>query len=503
VDCLIPAPASLTARPDESYELSPDTAISIAGVNAEQDVEQDVEPVAVWLADLLRRSTGLPLPIARHSPGDGGGISLALDGPSRLGAEGYLLDVADSGVRLRAHTPTGLFRGVQTLRQLLPPQVEAAEVQPGPWSIPGVRIDDRPRFGWRGVMLDVARHFFPVETVQRFIDLAAPYKINTLHLHLTDDQGWRIAVDRWPRLASYGGGSEVGGGPGGHYSKADYAQIVRYAAAQHMTVVPEIDVPGHTNAALASYPELNGHGPAPERYTGIEVGFSSLVTGADITYRFLDDVVEEVAALTPGPYVHLGGDEAHSTDPAGYRDFIRRAEQIVRRHGKTMVGWQEVAAARISPATLVQYWQTRHSEAAQAAVRQGAKLILSPATHAYLDIKYDAGTRLGLDWAGLVDARQSYDWDPATLLDGIGPEHVAGVEAALWTETITTAADIEYMTIPRLSGIAEIGWSPPAGGAGRSWADYRTRLAAHAARWAAAGVAFHRSADVPWPQATA
>jgi hexosaminidase len=486
VDCLIPVPASLTACSGESYDLTSDTTIFAAG--------EPAAAVAGWLADLLRRPTGLPLPPGSRD----GGISLTLDGPARLGAEGYLLDVTATGVRLRAHAAAGLFRGAQTLRQMLPPKIERQRAQPGPWTLPGGRIEDGPRFPWRGVMLDVARHFFPVDVVKRFIDLAAPYKINMLHLHLTDDQGWRIAIDRWPRLTTHGGGSAVGGGPGGFYTKTDYAEIVRYAAAHHMTVVPEIDAPGHTNAALAAYPELNPDGRAPARYTGTKVGFSSLMTGADISYRFLDEVVEEVAALTPGPYFHIGGDEAHSTDPAGYAEFIRRAEKIVRRHGKTMIGWQEVAAAQLSPGTLVQYWQPRKSGAAHEAVRQGAKLILSPATHTYLDIKYDAGTSLGLDWAGLVDARTSYDWDPATLLNGIGERDVAGVEAALWTETITTAADIEYMTLPRLPGIAEIGWSPGPGECGRTWADYRIRLAAHGARWTAAGVTYHSSADVPW-----
>ena len=265
-----------------------------------------------------------------------------------------------------------------------------------------------------------------------------------------------------------------------------------------MTVVPEIDMPAHTNAALAAYPELNPNGQAPALYIGTRVGFSSLTIAADVTYRFIDEVIEEIAALTPGPYIHIGGDEAHSTDPADYTEFIQRAEKIVRRHGKTMIGWQEIAAAQISPTALVQYWQTKKSDLARTAVRRGAKLILSPATHTYLDIKYDEETRLGLDWPGLVDAHASYDWDPATLLDGVGVGDVVGVEAPLWTETVETARDIEYMTLPRLPGIAEIGWSPAPSESGRSWADYRTRLAAHGARWTAAGVTFHRSADVPW-----
>ena len=179
-------------------------------------------------------------------------------------------------VVLTGRTAAGLFHGVQTLRQLLPPRVEASTVQPGPWTIAGVHITDHPRFAWRGAMLDVARHFFDLGEVKRYIDLLAMYKVNVLHLHLADDQGWRIEIDSWPRLTTYGGSTEVGGGPGGYYTKAQYAELVKYAQDRHIMVVPEIDMPGHTNAALASYAELNCDGVAPPLYTGTSVGFSSL-----------------------------------------------------------------------------------------------------------------------------------------------------------------------------------------------------------------------------------
>ncbi|MBC6470015.1 beta-N-acetylhexosaminidase [Actinomadura alba] len=492
---VIPQPVSLTPVP-ETCTLTADTRIRVT--------HGPGEAVAAWLATLLRRPTGHHLPVVASSApavGDtGGDIALLLDDPERLGREGHLLDIGHQGVRLRAHTAEGLFRGVQTLRQLLPPGVEHAGARPGPWTIPGVRVEDHPRFAWRGVMLDVARHFFAVDTVKRFIDQAAAYKINILHLHLTDDQGWRLAIDRWPRLATYGGGTEVGGGAGGHYSKAEYRAIVEHAAARHMTVVPEIDVPGHTNAALASYPELNPGGRAPDRYTGIEVGFSSLDAHAEITYRFLGDVIDEVAELTPGPYLHIGGDEAHSTDPADYARFLARAQRIIGERGKTVVAWQDAASAPLTRGALVQYWRpAKGSEpdtrAARDAVRQGARVIMSPADHAYLDGKYHSGTPLGLDWAGHVGVRDSYAWDPATLVDGVEEQDIAGVEAPLWTETVTGAGDIDFMTFPRLPALAEIGWSPARG---RSWESYRDRLAAHGARWTAAGVAFYRSPEVPW-----
>ena len=195
-------------------------------------------------------------------------------------------------------------------------------------------------------MLDVARHFFAVEDVLRVIDHLARYKLNHLHLHLTDDQGWRIAVDSWPRLTTVGGATEVGGGPGGHYTKADYRRIVAYAAARHITVVPEIDLPGHTNAALVAYPELAPDKIAPPPYTGTEVGFSYVDPADERTYDFVADVLGEVAALTPGPWLHIGGDEAFKVHGRGYTGFVERVQRIVADLGKTVVGWHQLAAGR-------------------------------------------------------------------------------------------------------------------------------------------------------------
>jgi hexosaminidase len=493
---VIPKPASLQASGHGRFVLAADTRIAV------EHGSREAFAVAGQLRSLLRRSTGYRLPLVggrsrtRHPL-----ISLTLVRSPRLEREAYTLRVSRHRVRLAARTAEGLFRGVQTLRQLMPPAVESSSVQPGPWSVPAVRVADHPRFPWRGAHLDVARHFFSVAEVKRYIDLISQYKVNVLHLHLSDDQGWRIAIDSWPRLATYGGSTEVGGGPGGYYTKADYREIVRYAGARYIDLVPEIDTPGHTNAALASYAELNCDGQAPPLYTGIEVGFSSLCVDKDITYEFLDDVVRELAALTPGRYLHLGGDEAQSTEEADYVRFIERVQQIVRRHGKRMMGWAEIAQAPLLPGTLAQYWNTatgseEGTELARQAVAQGIKLVMSPANHAYLDMKYDPSTPLGLSWAGFVEVRDSYEWDPADLVDGVGERDLAGVESALWSETLEDTSDIEFMAFPRLPGIAEIGWSPRAG---RSWDEYRLRLAAQGPRWDAQGVNFYHSPQVPWP----
>src|SRR5690349_16967999 len=237
-------------------------------------------------------------------------------------------------------------------------------------------------------MLDVSRHFFGVDTVKRYIDEIAQYKLNTLHLHLSDDQGWRIAIDSWPRLATYGGSTQVGGGPGGHYTKADYKEILRYASSRYLEVVPEIDMPGHTNAALASYADLNCDGVAPPLYTGTDVGFSSLCVGKELTYRFIDDVLGQLAALTPGPYLHIGGDEAQSTTPADYAAFIDRVQSIVAAHGKAAIGWHDIVNATPLPSTVAEFWDTSPTNpAVAAAAAHGTKLILAPANHAYLDMK--------------------------------------------------------------------------------------------------------------------
>ena len=407
----------------------------------------------------------------------------SLDGDASLGDEGYLLVVSEDGIVLRAHRPAGLFYGEQTLRQL---------GEPGE-SIGAVRIVDQPRFEWRGVMLDVARHFFGVADVKRLIDLIALYKLNRLHLHLTDDQGWRIAIASWARLAEIGGSTAIGGGTGGYYTQEQYAEIVEYAESRHVTVVPEIDMPGHTQAALASYPELTCDGVAAPVYTGDDVGFSSLCIRKDETYAFVDDVVGELAALTPGPYFHIGGDEALATEPAEYALFMRRAEEIVQTYGKRPIAWEEVAPTELLPGTIVQHWQL--SELALRAVQHGAQMIMSPGSHAYLDMKYDESTELGQDWAGLIEVRDAYVWDPATQVPGVTEAEVLGIEAALWSETLAKMADVEFMAFPRLLGLAEVGWSPQSE---RNWDDYRSRLAAHEPTLRALGVNFYRSPQIPW-----
>ncbi|WP_372441035.1 beta-N-acetylhexosaminidase [Actinacidiphila acididurans] len=510
---VVPVPASV--RPGGgTYRIGAGTRITVIGGQAQ------ARAVGEWTAGLLRPATGYALPVEQRvlpragggrtggagrgdgdlaGTGDPGGIVLTLAGADpALGAEGYRLRTSARSVVITARGAAGLFHGVQTLRQLLPAAIEVRTPVPhADWTVPDADITDTPRYAYRGAMLDVARHFLTVAQVERYIDELALYKINVLHLHLTDDQGWRIAVASWPRLASYGGSTEVGGGPGGHWSQDDYREIVRYAAARFLTVVPEVDGPGHSNAALASYAGLNCDGVAPPLYTGTKVGFSSLCAGLERTYTFESDVLGELAALTPGPYLHIGGDEAHSTSPADYETFVDRVQRIVGSYGKTVIGWHQIAAAHPVPGALVQYWGTSGTEPqVLAAARAGTGVIMSPANRAYLDMKYTPATPYGLSWAGYVEVADSYDWDPATVLPGLSAGAVRGVEAPLWTETLKTDAQLDVMAFPRLPGIAEIGWSPAAT---HDWAAYRVRLAAQAPRWAALGIGWYRSPQVDWP----
>lgn len=488
---IVPEPAAVKTVPGQAFTLDSQTRIAAGGGAA-------VHRVALQLAQSLRPSTGYRLPIAQP-PASADEIVFSLTGRARLGREGYRIAVTRAGIRLLAHTPRGLYRALSTLRQLLPAAAERRTEQPGPWRVAGVRIADHPRFSWRGAMLDVARHFFSVRDVKRYIDVLALYKIDVLHLHLSDDQGWRIAVPGWPRLTSHGGSPEVGGGPGGFYTAAQYEDIIRYAARRYITVVPEVDSPGHVTAAQSSYGELTCSGVPPPLFTGISPGFTSLCLHKPVTYRFMRAVIRTLAALTPGRYLHIGGDEAGDTPAGAYRRYIRRLQGMVRRTGKRPIGWAEISAAPLGRGTLAQYWAMGTGTAATTArdaIRQGRQVVMSPAEHAYLDQKYRPGFPLGLNWAGYIDVRRAYGWDPTRIAAGVGERWVRGVEAPLWTETLPDIGDAEEMLLPRLPAIAELGWSPRRT---HAWASFRRRLAAQAPRWDARGWRFYRSPQVPWP----
>ena len=479
----IPQPVSVEALGD-AFNLTNSTTI-----NYEENVD-GLEQTARYLAAELKQATNIEFKVEATGQTPRSGIFFSVTTEDNdMGEEGYFLSIGKKLIGIKAKSAAGCFYAAQTFLQTLPVKAPAGEKI----TIPTGTIRDFPEYGYRGAMLDVSRHFFGVEDVKRFIDFLATYKMNVLHLHLSDDQGWRIEIKSWPKLTEIGGSTEVGGGEGGFYTQEQFAEIVKYAQERYITIVPEIDMPGHTNAALASYAELNCDGKATELYTGTEVGFSTLCTGKEITYQFVDDVVREIAAITPGPWFHIGGDESHVTAHDDYVYFMNRAQEIVTKHGKKVIGWDEIANAELMEGATVQFWAD--VENTTMGISKGAKVIMSPAARAYLDMQYDSTTHLGLHWAGYIEVDHGYNWNPATLNENITRENILGVEAPLWTETITNMDELEYMVFPRLPGYAEIGWTSAEL---RNWDEYKRRLASHGKRFEEMEIDFYRSERVPW-----
>ncbi|MEV4774020.1 family 20 glycosylhydrolase [Microbacterium sp. LWH12-1.2] len=467
-------------------------------------------PAAAQLIDAVERRSGIRLSPADDAtkPGD---IALRIDA-SVAEKEGYTLRIGDEA-ELVGSDEAGLFYGIQTLLQLL------REDEAG-WGLLRADIADAPRFGYRGVMLDVARHFFGVDDVKKFIDSTSALKFNHLHLHLSDDQGWRIQIGSWPLLTERASSTSANGDPGGFYTKADYRSIVEYAASRHMIVVPEIDLPGHTHAIGVAYPELveapvmNDNlisdserlgQPLPvagERYLGWGVGHSSVRIREEGTYDFVRDVIRELAEMTPGPYLHIGGDESHGTTQEDFDHFVERATAIVVEAGKVPVAWHEVGAADgIAEGTVGQYWgmttpQGTHAEEAAHFVERGGALILSPADATYLDMKYDKDYPLGQDWAALIDVRSAYAWEPTAVLD-VPDDAILGVEAPLWSETVGTLTEVEQLVFPRAAAQAEIVWSPK-DAPERTWDSFRVRVGSLSPLWKAEGISYHPAAEIPW-----
>lgn len=452
----------------------------------------DAAPVAEYMVNLLRPMTGLSLPLTGR-----GNIILIIEPGHTPG--GHELRVTPDTIRISANDAEGLFDGVQTLRQLLPPK----NATTGRYGVT-TTITDYPRYAYRGAMLDVARHFFGVADVKRHIDHIAMLKMNVLHLHLSDDQGWRIEIKGWPRLTQVGGSRQVGGGAGGFYTQAQYTEIVDYAASRFITIVPEIDMPGHTNAALASYAKLNCNGRARALYYGMSVGFSSLCIGKGVTWLFVTDVVSQLASLTPGPWIHIGGDESDATTMTEYVAFVNRATGIVADQGKTAIGWHDIGyGSKMPEGTIGQYWdyitpRGGSTELTRRIIANGGQLIMAPSNVAYMDQKYDLSERIGRQWAEApLTIQEAYGWDPAAVFPSRDPDTILGVEAPLWTETVETMADLEYMAFPRIIAIAEVGWMQQDA---RNFKDFAKRLATFSSYLDAAGIGYKRTKGVPWPK---
>ncbi len=486
---LIPKPVKIEAT-GSSFEWTKNTVIYTNSTSAQK--------VGTYLSDFIAPATGFHSKVKQVKDiTKAKGVILTIDNNLKnLGNEGYQLKITEKKVLLTAPKPAGLFYGVQTIRQIFPDEIEADTVQENiPWLLATGTITDYPNYAYRGAMLDVARHFFSVADIKKYIDYLAAYKMNRFHIHLTDDQGWRIEIKKYPKLTQIGASTQVGGGKGGFYTQKEYIDIVNYANKRFITIVPEIDMPGHTNAALSAYAELNINGKATKPYTGTDVGFSTLdkIT-KKYTYSFVRNVIEELAAINPGEYIHIGGDESRVTKEKDYIDFVNGVQKIVARTGKKVMGWADIAQAKLNKGTLPQFWQTKPTNALKA-IAQGNKIIMSPASYTYMDLKYNKNCKLGLVWAGYVDVKKGYNWNPDSLVPQISRKNIVGIEAPLWTETIANLQDIQFMIFPRLLGYAEIGWSPATH---RNWNEYRIRLANQQKRFNLQDINFYRSPLVPW-----
>lgn len=503
---IIPVPAEMRVTDGAPFVVTADTHLHAEGAAA---------PVARWLAHW----SGLPV-----APAEAAGITLAIEPAlkSELGDEGYKLSSAASGVTIRGATAAGIFYGVQTLRQLLPPDMERGGVSAtgGRAEVPALEITDRPRFAWRGALLDVGRHFVAVADVKRFLDEMALHKLNVFHWHLTEDQGWRIEIKKYPKLTEVGawrtssplsGGNKIDDGVphGGFYTQDQVVEIVAYAAARFIRVMPEIEMPGHSAAAIASYPQF-GNDDSPGYAPGVQIKwgiFPYLYAPKPETFQFLDDVLGEVLALFPGEFVHIGGDEALKTQwnasPTALafikqhelKDahelqsyFIRHAEKFLASHGRRLVGWDEIQEGGLAAGATMMAW--RDVKWAIAAARDGHDVVMAPTSHTYFD--YTEGT---LEEEGERVGRQLklekvYSFEPMPAeLEPQFQSHVLGTQGQLWSEHMQGWSKVEYRAWPRLTALAEVAWSPREK---RDYADFKVRLPALLARFDRLGMNYRR-----------
>ncbi len=497
---VLPQPAIVTTA-DGSFILRPDTLIVS---------DKSRHKTGTLLAQWLRNSTGYSLKVKPSEDADNT-ISLKLDPAlTRLGDEGYLLDVTPQRVIVRAPREAGIFYGVQTLRQLFPPAIFSSSAQKGvEWTVPAVHIEDQPRFRWRGAMLDVCRHFMPKEFVLSFIDLLALHKLNTFHWHLTDDQGWRIEIKKYPRLTEVGAwrkqtrlGHERNPRGfdkkphGGFYTQQEIREVVEYARQRHVTVVPEIEMPGHAQAAIAAYPWLGVTAEPLEVWSRWGIN-ANIFNPSEKTIAFMQDVLAEVIDLFPGTFIHVGGDEAikdqwkasqqvqERLKELDLKDehelqsyFIRRMDTFLTAKGRRLIGWDEILEGGLAPGATVMSW--RGVKGGITAAKSGHDVVMAPTTHTYLDYyqSQDPGELPAI--GGFLPLETVYQFEPVPEeLTAEEARRVLGAQAQLWTEYLPTPGHVEYMAFPRLTALSEVTWSPKER---KNYADFLARLNIHEER---------------------
>lgn len=505
---ILPQPVSLTLQ-QEAFLLTPHAVIA---------TNDQTRAIGKLFAEALAPALGFSLPVLTQAPINQPAIVFSLDHAlSHLGQEGYALQVTPQQITVRGAAPAGVFYGTQTLRQLLPSDIFSPTPISRDWPVPAGAIEDTPRFPWRGLMLDTARHFMPKQDILKLLDLLALHKLNTLHLHLTDDQGWRIEIKQYPKLTQVGAYRKetvIGharrpqgydGTPhGGYYTQDDLREIVAYAEARSITVVPEIEMPGHAQAAIAAYPELGVTGASVEVATtwGIH---PYLFNPTDHTLRFLQNVLSEVLTIFPSPYIHIGGDEAIKDqwkasaqvqariqelglegEEALQGWFLEQIGAFLEARGRRLVGWDEILDGGLPPDALVMSW--RGIAGGIRATQAGHQVVMMPSSSVYFDAYQSNDPKEPLAIGNYVPLERVYAFDPVP--EGLTPQQagqILGAQGALWREYIRTTEHLHYMAFPRAIALAEALWTPPAR---RNFAEFRQRLATHEARLIQLGVAF-------------
>lgn len=511
---IIPVPAELTVTDSLQFTLTGNTVISVGSV--------DFANVAAFLTTKVQTSTGYALTVAQKTP-EANFIALEIDTRVPVGNEGYLLTSTEKGVTIKSRTPQGAFYGVQTLLQLLPAEIESPViVKDIEWSLPCVDIKDEPRFKYRGLMLDPCRHFQSVEFVKKQLDVLAMFKMNKFHWHLTEDQGWRIEIKKYPKLTETGSVRTEGDGSvygPFFYTQEQIKEVVAHAAKLYIDVIPEIELPGHALAALTAYPEFSCTG-GPFKQPRIEWGVEEDVycVGNEATFGFLQDVIDEVVELFPSEYFHIGGDECpkvrwekcpkcqarikaegltakdgHSSEERLQSYTIARIEKYLNSKGKKLIGWDEILEGGLSSSATVESW--RGIDGGLAAANAGNDVIMTPNSGGmYLDHLQGAAEVEPTSIGGYSTVEKVYNFDPIPAGMPEDKQHfIIGAQTNIWTEYMLTEAHTEYMIYPRVVALAEVTWSP---NSRKDWADFQKRLGNALVRMDLHGINYH----IPMPE---